>query len=281
MSIFTDQSFAALQEKLLVIHPMAKSSVTGVGYDLRVGFYAQINRMQKRLEQTSEVKDGTTARIALPPDRYLIVVSREYVFLSCRVAATFHSKSSLAAQAVFLNSTTGDPNWCGRLIFALYNASGGIVELDLDHTFTTMVVQGTERRGVKLPVDSLQVLSRYMAGFDGATNAAIFEYVNRDDELRKEFLAKTAVARRFADRPFLVVAARLAIKRIVDAVGIPASAGVLVGGSAIAIVTMNPHLLARWATKEQLELMATLVTIGGPLVGAIWWLIQRLRKGGG
>lgn len=278
MGIFTDESFLALQNKLLVIHPMTKKSITAVGYDLRIGFYAQMNRRRSALEAVGEVKDGESPTISLPPDRYLVVVSREYVFLSCRVAATFHSKSSLAAQGIFLNSTTGDPNWCGRLIFLLYNASGATVELELDHTFTTMVVQDTERRGVTQPVDSLRVLRRYMKGFDGPTNAQIFEYVSRDDSEHKDFLARAEKARRFAARPYPLLVVSLWMRRVVDAIGVPVALLSLLALAVIVLVMNQPQLFAKWFTDAQLTLVATLLSIGSIVVPAVTWVVKTLNK---
>jgi deoxycytidine triphosphate deaminase len=291
MGIFTDQSFFAMQGKLLVIHPLAKKSVTAVGYDLRIGFFARINRVGHVLEQVGEVREGDARRIELPPNCYLVIVTREYVFLSCRVAATFHSKSSLAAQAVFLNSTTGDPNWSGRLVFSLYNASGGPVELDSDNTFSTMVVQGTERRGVARPVDSKVVLGKYMAGFHGEACAKIYEYVSRDDNEAREFRAKVERARRFSDRAYPIVATSLWIQRVVGFLGVPVTVMVILLGVFCGMAAWLPvrlEVIANWLTARiNLTSRGWIAAVSVPplvalCVALILWLVKVLhRRAGG
>src|SRR5262249_49341726 len=143
-----------------------------------------------------QIFDGRRpSKVALKPNTYLIVISREHVYLSSRLAATFHSKSSLAAQAVYLNSTTGDPNWCGRLVFSLYNASGIDVELDLDATFATMVVHEAKPPSVLLPKQSKAVVERYLSGLRGDLGR-IVGYILRDDDYSGAFQAKVDVAKR-------------------------------------------------------------------------------------
>jgi deoxycytidine triphosphate deaminase len=191
MPIFSEQSFKDLMDKLLVVHPTRENCFTGVGYDLNIGFYIQINKKFKKVVDISEVRDNDRGIIQLGPKNNLIVITREYVYLSCRVAATFHSKSTLAAQAIFLNSTTGDPNWDGRLIFSLYNAAGTTVGIRKDESIVTMVVYNVERRSILRPQDSRGVLDKYVEGF-GASVAPAVHYVLKKDTEYSQRVERTA-----------------------------------------------------------------------------------------
>ncbi len=200
MSVFTEYSFRRYLDRLIAIHPLREDSITGVGYDLTVGLYASVDPRKKVITSVQVHAQPNSARISLDPYSYVIVISRENVHLSSRVAATFHSKSSLAAQAVFLNSTTGDPNWNGRLIFSLYNASGIRVDLDLDATFATMVVHETKGPSHATPKESKAVIEKYLSGLTGEHDK-IVGYVMRDNEYTDEFRKRATRVRRLAALP--------------------------------------------------------------------------------
>lgn len=205
MSIFSEKSFKDLMDKLLVVHPSKIDDMTGVGYDLNIGFYIQIDRRKSKGEivKYGEVKNDSLGNISLSPDHFLVIVTREFVYLSCRVAATFHSKSTLASQAVFLNSTTGDPNWDGRLIFLLYNASSIPVEISLQDSFVTMVVQLVESRSYLKPKESKVVLDKYINGFDFNVSEVLHYVMERPNQ----YETKVEKAKRFSShrKPVIII----------------------------------------------------------------------------
>jgi deoxycytidine triphosphate deaminase len=198
LALLTEKSIYRYLGKLLVIEPFTAESVTGVGYDLTVGLLAHVNPAQKKILEVMTFEEHVP-RIVLKPNTYAIVISREHVFLSKRLAGTFHSKSTLASQAVYLNSTTCDPNWKGRLIFSLYNASGTEVPLDLDTTFTTMCIHEVNRPSYLRPKESKAVIERYLQGL--GNHPEIVGFVMRDDEIKQTFETKVDRARRWAALP--------------------------------------------------------------------------------
>ncbi len=264
MSIFTESSFEQLMGRLIAIHPLRRESITGVGYDLTIGFYIKVNpRTRKVLDARQTTTGGGMPGITMETGTYLIVISREFVCLSSRVAATFHSKSQLAAQAIFLNSTSGDPNWSGRLIFLLYNASGGDVELETDGTFTTMVVQSVERRSRMVPKESKVVLTRYLKGLTPLTTDAI-DYVWRDGPEQSEFKRQAEGVRRFADRPSIVVWSMI---RIHLCVVWTARHGPGVIRFALVVVLLSMSALFLWVAFRQPAELLTIMS--GGLVTAL------------
>jgi deoxycytidine triphosphate deaminase len=200
-------------DKLLVVHPCNIDDMTGVGYDLNIGYYIQINRRESKGEivKCFEAKNDSTGNISLSPDHFVVIVTKEFVYLSCRVAATFHSKSRLAAQGLFLNSTTVDPNWNGRLIFLLYNASNTPVDISLNESFVTMVVQYVERRSFLKPKESKVVLDKYINGFSFNVSD-VLRYVM---EKPLEYETRVEYARRFSTRGELIIMVLLWFNRYI------------------------------------------------------------------
>lgn len=274
MAIFSEKTFYDLLNRLLVIHPSRDECITGVGYDLTIGFYVKVNRRRRRIEASGETQGEGDDIISLDPDTYLIVVSREFVYLSSRVAATFHSKSSLAAQAIFLNSTTGDPNWVGRLIFLLYNASGTVVQLDLDRTFATMVVHFVERRSRKIPTDPKTVLAKYIEGFEGNLAPAI-QYVMRDDKITKEFYTRVDWAKRFANRPFPFVVLAILFYRYLFPIRWTLLWLVLTGIS-MYVALKGPSIFPQG--ERQLSIIGSIASIISLGVVVFSWLRQRRKQ---
>lgn len=201
MAVITERSLKRYLNRLIAIVPLREQSITGVGYDLTVGLCAFVDPRRKRVTDV-RICDGTDVpQISLEPNSYLIVISREHVHLSGRLAATFHSKSSLASQAVYLNSTTGDPNWSGRLIFSLYNASGISVDLELDASFATMVIHSVSSRSKLRPKESKAVIEKYLKGLTVQEQDKIVGYVLKDDEDSIEFKRRARAVSRYEVLP--------------------------------------------------------------------------------
>ena len=295
MPIFTERSFRDLLDKLLVIYPLREECITGVGYDLTVGLYVKINPWLKKIEELREIGDGynEVGPLTLEPNTYLVAISREMVYLSSRVAATFHSKSSHAAQAIFMNSTTGDPDWRGRLIFLLYNASGVKAEMDVGATFATMVVHTVERRSKVSPKDPGRVLTRYLHGFTGEIGPAL-DYVMRD-RIHHDFDAKVDHVKRFANRPSVIVNASIILHRYVYPLRRWARSALLlilsIGFGYLAYLAYSaparletladkawiPDRLVALLNKPRVTAVVSLCSILS-LVAALWQLIGGTRK---
>jgi deoxycytidine triphosphate deaminase len=214
LALFTEKSFLRYLGKLLVIRPFRYSCVTGVGYDLTVGLFAHVDPFKKKILSIVILPENAESKITLEPNTYGIVISKEHIYLSRWLAGTFHSKSSLAAQAVYLNSTTCDPNWKGRLIFSLYNASGNSVSLDFDTTFTTMCIHEVDRPSKLRPKESKAVIEKYLEGLEGNAKD-IVGYVLRDDDLKQKFESEVEGAQRWIKLPRLFLSIWLSIVDVV------------------------------------------------------------------
>lgn len=133
MSVLTDQEIKNMLNKGIVIYPFDETEcLSPLGYDLRIGYSINLNR-----GSNNNVSSG---KVIIPPKTSTFIISKEYVWLSGRIVGTLHSRGSLSARGLFLNSTTVDPNWSGQMTFLLYNASDDPVELETGSRFVTMVL---------------------------------------------------------------------------------------------------------------------------------------------
>jgi deoxycytidine triphosphate deaminase len=273
MAILTERSFRDYQGRLLAIYPMREECITGVGYDLTVGYYVKVNRPLRRIVAHGTVDPHDNDGIKLEPETYLVVITREYVYLSSRIAATFHSKSSLAAQAIFMNSTTGDPNWDGRLIFLLYNASGTAVEMELSKTCATLVAHTVERRSTVWPTNPKVVLSNYLKGFDGELKG-ILDYVNKIDAVTHEYLALRDRAMKYSSRPLPLILLHAVFRRYLRP-RLFQFVLVIVGLTALAVSLAPPQYVFGLAVDER---MLSRISSWASIISLALALVTMLRR---
>src|SRR6185436_7312290 len=176
--------------RLVVIHPLSEHCITPLGYDLRIGFAASLN--------SSGRSETTRDKILIPALTSTFVVSKEHVWLSGGLIGTLHSRGSLAAKGLILNSTTIDPNWSGQLTFLIFNSSDKDVVLDLEETFVTLILHKTLTATRSGPATNpITVANNYGTVFGAASTHLLFEYLNSADNLRlqREFLEMVQKAR--------------------------------------------------------------------------------------
>lgn len=146
MSSFSDVDISRHHGKDFVVHPFdAENGVTPVGYDLGVGLAVLLRREDPNepIEYLSEfIPDKST--LLIPPNCSVFIVTGENIWLSPRVLATLHARGSYAAKGLFVNSTTVDPNWKGRLTILVRNISDSSITITAGEKFLTMVFHGVQ-----------------------------------------------------------------------------------------------------------------------------------------
>ena len=138
MATHTDKDIIARNGVDFVIFPWKSDLVSPTGYDLTIGVAATITTNGLTLSMSGREKGPMS--IIVPSNGKLLILSRESVWLSERVLGTLHSRGSLAAKGLLLNSTTVDPNWQGPMTFLLHNVSDSEVILDPEKPFVTLVL---------------------------------------------------------------------------------------------------------------------------------------------
>lgn len=189
MSVFTEKSFERLKNKLFVIHPMSQENITGVGYDLNIGYYLKIENNQIVDQGEVSRSNNQTSPLILKPNSSLLIVTYEHAYLSNRVAGQIHIRATYAAQGIFMNSTTVDPSWDGQQVFLLSNFSPRNVELSLNEHFCTLVLHDVKHRSYLSPNNTRSVLARYMKAYQGE-NSEIVEYTTKTTEITREYNKK-------------------------------------------------------------------------------------------
>ncbi len=214
MAVFTDKSLEIFRDRLFVIHPLVDRSVTGAGYDLNIGYFVVIrNKMVLEKGEVDHLGMRGPQILMLAPRSSLLVITRENAYLSSRVAGSIHIRGSYAAQGIFMNSTTVDPNWSGQQVFLLTNAAWHDVRIDLRKHFCTMVLYDVRHQSRQSPNDTRDVLVKYLNIYQGDTGEA-FEYVMRRDIYRREYEEKVERVRALNRHTDLYVRCQLMLDEI-------------------------------------------------------------------
>lgn len=132
MSVLSNVDLIKSLNKKLIIHPFSEDCLSPLGYDLRIGMAGNLNDINE-----STIKDN---KIILFPFESIQVVTLEKVWLSEHLMGTLHSRGTLSAKGLILNSTTVDPNWKGQMTFMLHNIHQKPIELEIGDRFVTLVI---------------------------------------------------------------------------------------------------------------------------------------------
>lgn len=143
----------------LVIAPYDDTNAKGCGYNLTATEFVYSVR-KKRLLTVHKSNRGQTF-VKIPARDTALILSREYVKLSGRLAGAFYSRVHLVSQGFGHISTTLDPGWHGMLLFALNNPSNRKLRLVISESsegavkyteITTMTLSPVQSEGTPNPV---------------------------------------------------------------------------------------------------------------------------------
>lgn len=138
MGIFSDKKISSiLNKKGLVIHPYENKNLTGIGYDLTTGILSPLSK----IEEFNEDDDF----YYIPAKSYFVIISKEFVWLSSKMAGTLHARGTLAAKGLYTNCTNIDPNFKGQLIMSMYNVSEKSVKIGKTETYITMILHNLKK----------------------------------------------------------------------------------------------------------------------------------------
>ena len=116
MTILSDVEIEhRLNEKSLVLDPFSADSLSGAGYDLRIGVDASVQ-----------------------PGKHQLVVTLEKVELPEDLAGILHVRSSLARAGIVASLALVDPGFRGQLTISLFNSSEELLELKRGERFLQM-----------------------------------------------------------------------------------------------------------------------------------------------
>ena len=131
MGYYSDQDIRKALNKDIVIEPFFEDALTPIGYDFRIGDY--VFSLEKGI---IEPENGV---YILPPQSTIQILTEESLWVSGRIAGTFHSKVSLVSKGLSHISTTLDPNWYGPLLITTRNNMDRAIEIKADQQFVTLM----------------------------------------------------------------------------------------------------------------------------------------------
>jgi deoxycytidine triphosphate deaminase len=133
----------------ILIFPFDKRNIKGASYNFTVGQFAY--RVPKDPDgEYKSVYDSVNRRIILPPKSTVLVATNESIWVSHKIAGTYHSKVKLVSKGIGHIGTTLDPNFLGVALIALHNISDNEVFLEPEKdtfvsvTFHYLKTQATE-----------------------------------------------------------------------------------------------------------------------------------------
>jgi deoxycytidine triphosphate deaminase len=188
MSILSDIDIEKLLKKDIVIYPYGEECISPIGYDLRIGY--AINLADDNSSKISFLSLETNKTIEVPAKTSTLIITKEYIYLSKKIAGTLHARGSLAARGIFINSTTVDPNWNGQLTFLIYNNNDKSIELDIESRFVTLICHKVNTPTLKMPqTNPISVAQKYGDIYGEVFNKSILGYLTSSGNhlLNQEF----------------------------------------------------------------------------------------------
>lgn len=129
--MLTDVDIKRYLGKHIVIEPFESDSLSPIGYDFRVGeFLFSLEHGLLILE------DGI---YNLPAQSTIQILTKESLWVSSRIAGTFHSRVSLVSIGLSHISTTLDPGWYGPLLITMRNNTTHTIPLKENMPFVTLI----------------------------------------------------------------------------------------------------------------------------------------------
>jgi deoxycytidine triphosphate deaminase len=132
VSVVSDSTLRRYLDRHVVIEPLDDNAITPVGYDFSVGNFVYILG-----KGPITPKDGV---YVIPKRSTALIITKEALWVSMKIAGTFHSKVSLVSKGLSHISTTLDPGWFGPLLIATTNQNDHDFELAENTQFVTLVM---------------------------------------------------------------------------------------------------------------------------------------------
>lgn len=209
MAVLSDKDLLNVvkgDEGIMILN-MSSNNITGVGYDLTIGFICD--------SETGEIPEiyaeDSNRYVLLPGHRYL-VISKEFLYLSSKYMATLHSRGSYALKGIIVASTVIDPNYIGFITGSLFNCTSEEVYIKKNNAFTTMVIHelctpteiSLQKNENNRPMDAQETLhSKYPNIAQKACEAGDIYYAKARKEIDYEYekLKKRMYDRRQKTQP--------------------------------------------------------------------------------
>jgi deoxycytidine triphosphate deaminase len=138
------------RNRRFVIEPFKHSSVTPIGYDLRIGYGIVLpQEKNEKIGKLDFIGMQPVRKLMIPKHHGALFVTLERVRLSGKLLGTIHGKSRYSAKGLITQSVTVDPNFgqaknSGRLFLYFYNTSPFSIEISEKDPIATLVLSSLE-----------------------------------------------------------------------------------------------------------------------------------------
>lgn len=119
----------------ILIYPFCLDNIRGASINLTASRCAWLLSSGK--SAVTEKPDGS-AKITIPNGDTVLVETEEFLWVSKKIAGTYHSKVSLVSKGLSHIGTTLDPEWKGNSLIALTNYSQKPIEIECGKSFVSV-----------------------------------------------------------------------------------------------------------------------------------------------
>ena len=131
--MYSDSDIRKALDKEIVIYPFDEKDLTPVGYNLNPSDFVFSINSKKIIAANNGYYD-------IAAHDTVLILTKEAIWVSKKIAGTFHSKVGVVSQGFGHISTTLDPNWHGPLLISLNNPTDNMLKLPVNKSFVTLVL---------------------------------------------------------------------------------------------------------------------------------------------
>lgn len=115
------------------IYPFRKANLKGSSYNLTA------SKLAWDIKTKVSIYDKNQNRLIIQPNSTALIETNEAIWVSSKIAGTYHSKVALVSKGLSHIGTTLDPEYIGTSLIAVHNHSSDIVHLTPEsETFVTL-----------------------------------------------------------------------------------------------------------------------------------------------
>jgi deoxycytidine triphosphate deaminase len=120
----------------IYIYPFSKSKLRGASYNLTA------SKLAWSLQTKKSIYDAQSNQLIIPKRSTALIETNEAIWVSLKIAGTYHSKVAWVSKGLSHIGTTLDPEYVGSSLIAVHNHSDEDVSLTPEvDTFVTLVFQ--------------------------------------------------------------------------------------------------------------------------------------------
>ena len=120
----------------IYIYPFSRSKLRGASYNLTA------SKLAWSLQTKKSIYDAQTNKLIIPKQSTALIETNEAIWVSLKIAGTYHSKVAWVSKGLSHIGTTLDPEYVGSSLIAVHNHSDQDVSLTPEvDTFVTLLFQ--------------------------------------------------------------------------------------------------------------------------------------------